>query len=91
MLKKAQEGMSVAKELDNRLYKILFKLLIYRIEDRLDLYYNFIENDALPYFKSNKHATLTNRYGKQLYNHFVEKEQYEKAVQVSNIFMDAIS
>ena len=91
MLNKAQEGMSVAKELDNRLYKILFKLLIYRIEDKLDQYYSFIEKDALPYFKSNKHATLTNRYCKQLYYHFVEMKQYEKAVQISNIFMDAIS
>ncbi|MFJ7935640.1 helix-turn-helix domain-containing protein [Sporosarcina sp. NPDC096371] len=90
MLNKAKEGMSVAKELDNRLYKILFRLLIYRIEGELDQYYSFIEKEALPYFESNNHAALTNRYGKQLYHHFVKLKQYEKAVQISNIFMDAI-
>ncbi len=90
MLKVAQQGMSLAKELDDRLYQTLFKLLIYRIEDQLDMYYNFIEKDALPYFQSNKHTIMVTSYAKQLYNHYMEIEQYEKAARISKVFIDFV-
>ncbi|MEH7484227.1 hypothetical protein V7157_24780 [Neobacillus drentensis] len=88
MLKKAREGLSLAKKLDNRLYQTLFNLLINRIEDKLDQYYSFIEDFALPYFQSNKHTMIINRYAKELYHHYMEIEHYEKAVRTSKIFMD---
>ncbi|MDQ0857867.1 hypothetical protein [Bacillus sp. V2I10] len=88
MLKKAKEGITRAIELDNRLFKTLFQLLIYRIEDKLDQYYSFIERDALPYFQSYNNTMYINKYAKQLYNYNVETEQYEEAVNVSKIFMD---
>ena len=91
LLKKAQEGMSMAKELDNRLYQILFKLLIYRIENKLDQYYNFIESIALPYFQFNQHTIMINSYAKELYNHYMEIGQYEKAALISKDFMDSVS
>lgn len=91
MLRIAQEGMSVAKELDNRLYQILFKLFIYRIEDNHDQYYSFIEKNALPYFQSNQHTIMIKNYVKQLYEHYMEIEQYEKAARISRICMETIS
>ena len=83
MLKKAREGLSVAKKLDNRLYQTLFNLLINRIENKLDQYYSFIEDFALPYFQSNKHTMMINRYAKELYHHYMEIEHFEKAARIS--------
>ncbi|MEH7374514.1 helix-turn-helix domain-containing protein [Neobacillus drentensis] len=88
MLKKAHEGLSLAKKLDNSLFKILFKLLIYRIENKLDQYYSFIEENALPYFQSNKHLIMKNSYAKELYNHYMKIEQYEKVARISKILID---
>lgn len=90
LLKRAREGMSMARELENRFYKMIFKLLILRIEDQNEQYYSYIEKEALPYFLSISNAMFTNRFGKQLYQYYVETEQYEKAVQVSNIFIESI-
>ena len=39
LLKKAREGLAMAKELDNTVYKFVFRLLIYRIEDKQDQYF----------------------------------------------------
>jgi HTH-type transcriptional regulator, quorum sensing regulator NprR len=69
---------------------MIFKLLILRIEDQSEQYYSYIEKEALPYFLSISNAMFTNRFGKQLYQYYVETEQYEKAVQVSNIFIESI-
>ncbi|MCP3738420.1 helix-turn-helix domain-containing protein [Rossellomorea sp. BNER] len=91
MLRKAQEGVSLARKLDNRLYKTIFKLLIYRVEDQLDKFYSFIEKEALPYFQLIKNSAFTNHYAKQLYNHYIEMEQYEKAGQISTFLRDDIS
>ncbi|MEH7012364.1 helix-turn-helix transcriptional regulator [Neobacillus niacini] len=87
MLKKAQEGIFMAKKLKNRFYQLLFQLLIYRIENKLDLYYNFIEKDALPYFQSNEHTTFINKFAKELYNYYIEMKQHEKVVQISKILI----
>ncbi|KON85991.1 hypothetical protein AF332_03635 [Sporosarcina globispora] len=91
LLQKAKEGKFLSRELDNRFFKILFKLLIYRIENKLDQYYSFIEKDALPYLKLNDHTSLINMYAKQLYNFYMEKEQYEKVAQVSTILIEGVS
>ncbi|WP_404322919.1 helix-turn-helix domain-containing protein [Cytobacillus firmus] len=91
LLKRAREGMSMTKNLENRFYKIIFKLLILRIEEQSEQYYRYIEYEALPYFLSISNAMFTNRFGKQLYQYYVETEQYEKAVQVSNIFIESIA
>jgi HTH-type transcriptional regulator, quorum sensing regulator NprR len=90
MLKKAREGLRMSTELDNTNYKILFKLLIYRMEGDDEKYYSFIEKEALTYFESGQSELLRNRYGKELYHYYVKTEQYEKAVQVSNLLIDSI-
>lgn len=91
LLKKAQEGRSMAKSLNNLLFKTLYKLLIFRIEGEIDQYYNFMEKDALPYIKAHSHTLWINIFAKQLYTYYMEKEQYEKAAKTSKIFADHVS
>ncbi|GIN85860.1 hypothetical protein J6TS2_22460 [Heyndrickxia sporothermodurans] len=91
LLKKAREGISLAKKFDNRLYLILFKLVMLNIENQLDKYYNYLEKYVLPYFKKNNEIRWINRFGKKLYDHYVETEQPLKAYDISSIFMSTIS
>lgn len=90
MLKKAREGLRMSIELDNTNFKILFKLLIYRMEGNNEKYYSFIEKEALTYFETGQSELLKNRYGKELYLYYVKKKQYEKAVQVANDLIDSV-
>lgn len=91
LLKLANNGMSLAKEMNNSLQKILLKLLIYQIENKLNQYFKFIEKDALPYFQSKSHKVMIKRYTKELFDYLMENEQYEKAARISKVFMDTVS
>ncbi|MCP3738425.1 helix-turn-helix domain-containing protein [Rossellomorea sp. BNER] len=91
MLRKAQEGMSLAKKLENEFYQLVFKLLILLTENKLNQYYTFIEKDALPYFQLNNHTIFINKYAKELYDHYMESEHYQKAAQISKVLIDPIS
>jgi HTH-type transcriptional regulator, quorum sensing regulator NprR len=90
LLRRAKEGKTMARVLDNRLFKTIFKLLIYRIEDNLEQYYFFLENNALPYFQSNKYSFFINDYAKQLYNHYMKIEKYDKAAKISSVFTEGL-
>lgn len=87
ILKKAQEGILLSKKFKNRFYQIIYKLLIFRIDNNLEQYYNFIEKDALPYFQLNEHTLFINKYAKELYDYYVEKEHHEKVAQISKILI----
>ncbi|PGM48853.1 helix-turn-helix transcriptional regulator [Bacillus sp. AFS053548] len=88
MLKIAQQGLVAARKLDNLLHQKAFKMLIYRIEDNIEQYYKYIEQDALPYFQSMKYSMWINKYAKELYSHYIDTEQYEKVAKISNILVE---
>ncbi|MGA5688143.1 helix-turn-helix domain-containing protein [Cytobacillus pseudoceanisediminis] len=90
IIRKAQEGLSMAKILENQFYHLLFKLFILLIENKLNKYYTFLEKDALPYFITNRHTVFINKYAKELYDHYMESEDFQKAAQISKILIDPI-
>ena len=90
LLKKAREGLSLAKQLENRFYQLLFKIHIYYLQDQMEQYYVYLEEKAFPYFKSSKHVICLKRYGKELYTYYKETGQPLKALQISNVFMNNI-
>ncbi|MED4203712.1 helix-turn-helix domain-containing protein [Neobacillus mesonae] len=90
LLKKAREGLSSAKQLDSTLYQILFKIHIYDLQDQKEQYYHYLEQTAFPYLKTSKHVIYLNRYGKELYNYYIEIGQTTQALQIACFFMDNI-
>lgn len=72
----------------NDLYKILFTLLILRISNENEDYYQYIEETALSFFRSHHHTTHATKYGKQLYNYYVKIKHYEKAVETADMFIN---
>lgn len=81
--RKVKEGYLLAMEHHNSLHQTLFKLLEYRLGRDPEVYYQFLEEVALPHFFSGKHLTLVKRYGKLLFIYYVERKQHEKATAVS--------
>jgi HTH-type transcriptional regulator, quorum sensing regulator NprR len=90
LLKHAEEGLSSAKTLKEPLYRHLFNLLIYKVKNQYDLYYDYLEETAIPFFLSNNQFTMIDKFGKQLYQQFMDTKQYEKAAQVSSLFVNRI-
>lgn len=83
LLKRIKEGISLSKRLNSELFLILFALLKIQTEKNMEEYYKFIEERALPFFITSNHVELTKRYGKLLYEHFVETNQHHKAIEIS--------
>ncbi|MEH7347380.1 helix-turn-helix domain-containing protein [Gottfriedia acidiceleris] len=90
LLNSAQKGLTIAKNLKNLHYQILFTLLIYSIENKMKEYIQYIEKTAFPYFKSRNHTILIKRYGKELYDYYVKEKEFEKAVEMSNFLIGVI-
>lgn len=85
--KQINEGISLSKKLNSKLYITLFTLLKLQTEEQIEEYYKFIEEQALPLFFTSKHDALSNRYGKLLYEHYVKTNQHHKAVEISKSFI----
>lgn len=90
LLNNAQKGLAMAEELNNRHYQILFTLLILSIENNTNEYIQYIEKTAFPYFKSRKHTVQMKRYGKMLYDHYLEMKEFEKAIEFSNLLLNEL-
>jgi len=88
ILKHANEGLALSKKATNDLYQVLFSLLIFRVSSTTDEYFLYIEETALPFFRSHHHVTHASKYGKLLFNYFVKNKQYEKAVETGDIFIN---
>ncbi|WP_088069307.1 helix-turn-helix domain-containing protein [Gottfriedia luciferensis] len=91
LLNNAQKGLAMAEELNNRHYQILFTLLILSIENNTNEYIQYIEKTAFPYFQSRKHTVQMKRYGKVLYDHYLEIKEFEKAIEFSNLLLNELS
>jgi len=78
LIRLAEEGIAIAKELNELLFKILFTMLIYEIENNNNLY-PFIYETAIPYFKENRLFWLSEQYEKRLFSHYSNTQQIEKA------------
>ncbi|MFK9091952.1 helix-turn-helix domain-containing protein [Bacillus salipaludis] len=82
LIRLAHEGITIAKELNELLFKILFTMLIYEIEDNSKLY-PFIYETAIPFFKENRLFWLSEQYEKRLFLHYTKTQQIEKAFSIA--------
>lgn len=82
IVKRIKDGLSLAKKLNSKHFSILFQLMKLKAENNDMKYFQFLEEKALPYFSSIEHIVYYNRYGKLLFNRYVETNQYMKATKL---------
>lgn len=85
MYTKAKDGFHLAQKLKNPLYQHIFSLLLFKLEEKYEGYYQYIERTALPFFQSNEHFTMLNKFGQQLYDHYAAAKDFEKTVRVGEV------
>jgi HTH-type transcriptional regulator, quorum sensing regulator NprR len=86
-LKSAEEGLIAAKMLKHQLYLHLFQLHLYILKSEMDVYFSYLENIAMPFFQAHNQFSRIEKFGKQLYHYYADTKQYEKAVEISALFL----
>ncbi|WP_436373380.1 helix-turn-helix domain-containing protein [Cytobacillus sp. BC1816] len=84
-----RDGLSVAREINQYLYLISFKLLLYLINNQQSEYFSYLSSDALPYLKKCGYVTLVQRYEKELFNYYLESDEKGKALELADILINS--
>ncbi|UTE77405.1 helix-turn-helix domain-containing protein [Rossellomorea sp. KS-H15a] len=73
-------GLQLSKRLKSSLFLKLFELFFLKKNQCRDEYVSYLEHEALPYFIETNNLLLIERYGKELYEYYVEREQLNNAI-----------
>jgi transcriptional regulator with XRE-family HTH domain/TPR repeat protein len=78
-----KEGLSIAMEMHQELFIILFNLLLYLINGRQDQYYHYLYTEGLPYYRKYGFVYLVQRSEKELFHYFYQNNEVEKALEIA--------
>lgn len=88
LLEHIEEGLSIARKINDTLYSTILKLHKYQILKQDKQYYDFLSGQALPYFKTNGYVMISQRYEKELFTYYIKNDQKEKALELSMLLME---
>lgn len=88
LLKHVHEGLKMAKNMQDPLFTVIFKLHKYAILKREKQYYRYIEKKALPLLTAQGHVLLTQRYMKELLQYYSHNENTEEALKIATFLVD---
>ncbi|WP_341357431.1 helix-turn-helix transcriptional regulator [Rossellomorea sp. y25] len=83
LIQLTKEGLSVAVELQQNTFRILFNLLLYLIKGQHDQYYRYLYEEGLPYYRKYGFVYLIQRSEKELFHYYHEKNEVEKALDIA--------
>ena len=79
LLRLANEGFSLANNLEDTMFKHYFQLHIYKIQDQKKDYYHYLETKVCPYFKEMGYTLAAETYEIKLFDYYMESEEVETA------------
>ena len=79
LLQLAKEGFSLANKLKDTMFKHYFQLHIYKIQNQIEPYYQYLETEVYPYFKKMGYVLATETYEIKLFDYYLEKDEMELA------------
>lgn len=83
LLKKVQEAVQLAKQHGNVGDIKKVRLLGYLVKGQMKQYYSYLHESFIPYLRKSGNVTMAGYYEKQLFQHYVEANEGEKATQVA--------
>ncbi|TSB45430.1 helix-turn-helix domain-containing protein [Alkalicoccobacillus porphyridii] len=83
LMKSVRDVMQLAKQIGNIGDTKKIKLLSYLIKGQMKQYYAYLHESLIPYLRKSGNVTLASYYEKQLFNHYIEANEGEKATQVA--------
>jgi hypothetical protein len=61
------------------MFKYYFQLHIYKIQNQIEKYYQYLETEVYPYFKKMGYGLATETYEIKLFDYYLEKDEMELA------------
>lgn len=85
ILEKIEIGTKLAKK-QCPIYFNLYKLLALKCKKNQSQFYQYLAEVVVPQLIATNNTSFFEQYGKNLYNHYVEQKEYEKAIEVDQSF-----
>jgi HTH-type transcriptional regulator, quorum sensing regulator NprR len=83
------EGISIARELNEHLYSLSFKLLLLLLHNQHTEYYNYLTSNAMPFFKKLGYVSVIKQYEKELFHYYMKTDETNKALELATkVFSD---
>ncbi|WP_339149038.1 MULTISPECIES: helix-turn-helix transcriptional regulator [unclassified Sutcliffiella] len=82
------EGLVIAREINQTLYTINFQLLLYKINNQNPEYLHYLSTKALPYYKKCGYVSLVRRYEKELFNYHLKTGQIDNALELADLLIN---
>lgn len=79
LLRIAKEGHSIAENINDTMSKHFFQLHIYKIKNRMEQYYHYLEEEVYPTFKKVGYGLATETYEIKLFDYYMGKGEVEQA------------
>ncbi|CAM3584270.1 helix-turn-helix domain-containing protein [Cytobacillus oceanisediminis] len=86
LIELSEKGLKQAKDLDSYTW-IYFQLHLHLLREEEKLYYQLIEETALPYFKNIGYGILIDHYEKKLFHYYSRKGDAQKALELASSFI----
>ncbi|QED48138.1 helix-turn-helix domain-containing protein [Cytobacillus dafuensis] len=87
LLEAAHRGLQIAKTIKDESYQILFKLFIYKVNNKTEQYFHYLRTKALPYYSTYPYVKLEMAYIKELFEHFITTSKNDDALLLAKEFI----
>ncbi|ART77544.1 helix-turn-helix domain-containing protein [Sutcliffiella horikoshii] len=86
--KLGNEGLVIAREINQGLHTINLQLLLLRINNQIAEYYHYLSTKALTYYKKCGYVSIVQRYEKELFNYHLKTRQIDDALKFADLLIN---
>ncbi|MGD6776938.1 helix-turn-helix domain-containing protein [Sutcliffiella horikoshii] len=79
LLALVEQGLDLSKASSSTTFIHIFKMHYFYLSNQTEKYYEYLEEEAFPYFKENGYMLLVEHYAVVLFDYYMEKNDMEKA------------
>ncbi|TYS71833.1 helix-turn-helix transcriptional regulator [Sutcliffiella horikoshii] len=79
LLALVEQGLDLSKSSNSSTFVHIFMMHYYFLSNVMDRYYEYLEEEAFPYFKEKGYMLLVEHYGVVLFDYYMEKNDMERA------------
>lgn len=89
LLENVHDGLEIAKGIKDSIYAIILTLHHYLILEKMDQYYRYLTNKAIPYFTKHGYIIIARRYEKELFKYYSKIGETERAIVIAERLIDS--
>ncbi|PEJ60880.1 MULTISPECIES: helix-turn-helix domain-containing protein [unclassified Bacillus (in: firmicutes)] len=88
LIKTAKKGLALANKSNDAMYLHYFQLHVFKIQNLIEEYYQYLETVAYPFFKEKGYGLATENYEIKLFDYYLKRGDIERANQFTHSIVD---